>query len=182
MMLINENKTAQHSSEFLLQQNNESQKMPVRIGASKRINSTDRQKRYKISQNPSVIINQQKVHRIINPDQHQMQTSKTFSGDGNNILASPQANYIVNHYNSPKPVQNQRLLPDRVVEQQRHASQIRQEPASKTSQQLINSHQKMAQQPTTTIMGLGLGMGIQMGNDGKYYASMGGMRMQGGSQ
>ena len=29
-------------------------------------------------------------------------------------------------------------------------------------------------------MGLGLGMGIQMGNDGRFYASMGGVTMPGG--
>jgi hypothetical protein len=31
------------------------------------------------------------------------------------------------------------------------------------------------------IMGLGLGMGIKMGNDGRFYASMGGVTMPGGS-
>jgi len=31
-------------------------------------------------------------------------------------------------------------------------------------------------------MGLGLGMGIKMGNDGRFYASMGGVTMPGGSE
>ena len=33
------------------------------------------------------------------------------------------------------------------------------------------------QQAPTTVMGLGLGMGIQMGSDGRFYASMGGVTM-----
>ena len=31
--------------------------------------------------------------------------------------------------------------------------------------------------PETTVMGLGLGMGIKMGVDGRFYASMGGVTM-----
>jgi len=31
--------------------------------------------------------------------------------------------------------------------------------------------------PPGTILGLGLGMGIQMGHDGRFYASMGGQTM-----
>ena len=35
----------------------------------------------------------------------------------------------------------------------------------------------MGHQQTKTMMGLGLGMGIQMGPDGRFYASMGGQTM-----
>ncbi len=35
----------------------------------------------------------------------------------------------------------------------------------------------MGQKQTKTMIGLGLGMGIQMGPDGRFYASMGGQMM-----
>ncbi len=40
-----------------------------------------------------------------------------------------------------------------------------------------NSPSKMVQKQTKTMIGLGLGMGIQMGPDGRFYASMGGQTM-----
>ena len=46
--------------------------------------------------------------------------------------------------------------------------------ASKTA---TNSNNHNANIQPTTVMGLGLGMGIQMGSDGRFYASMGGVTM-----